>query len=580
MSHLGGKTKKVTTYGRKKNQIISVHSDLSAPIPPSPLAVKAKPPVLQSKLSSDISNIPSTPLPPAKHNGKKASLKILESPLSSPEFVYKAHKVHRPGRKIIPRSPSCSPVKIETPRREVIDAVVLPIRSAKRIQAIFEEKPRDKTKQKKKKQQSGGLGDLAKKLKEVSIQDEVPLEPETILPKEDAEANLNAALSVLLQSCNSATVSSFDTFLKGDDLPKYGSLTKVGEASYSEVFGLTNHMTGEIDYVLKVVPLLTSALSNGLLDVPMPDCSRIEDVSREVEVTKRMSQVPGGGFVGYIGSYVVEGEYPELLLRKWDEYKSTLGSASVRPSVLPSSQKYCLLVLNNAGTDLETFKFSSSTGWLQAAGVFWQIASSLARAEEWTHFEHRDLHQGQILISVHASESDVASSDYLNPLVSGVHTTVIDFGLSRLSGVTAASQSEPLWSELPAEVYEGKGAQWDVYRSMRDRVERDGEWPGFHPITNVMWLHYIARYITSKLRPPKPPTRRSSRLTALYVRLEEAYLMLSRVEKVLAWSVDFPGQGQTRRGLRGAAENVLDTKFESAETVLEWGRKEGWVATA
>ncbi len=43
---------------------------------------------------------------------------------------------------------------------------------------------------------------------------------------------------------------------------------------------------------------------------------------------------------------------------------------------------------------------------------------------------------------------------------------------------------ESEWSTLPEEVYEGVGAQWDVYRQMRDRVGRN--WEGSHPVTNVM----------------------------------------------------------------------------------------------
>ncbi|WVQ96300.1 hypothetical protein IAU59_003404 [Kwoniella sp. CBS 9459] len=589
MSLLGGKTKKVTTYGRKKNQIISVHSDISAPVPSSPLATRTTRPVLQSKLSNDITNIPSTPLPSSKGLNRKSKTKTFESPLSSPEIVFKAHKVHRPGRKIIPRSPSSSPAKPKTPRREVIDAVVIPIRSTKRNAVAGKEKKKNE------KKKSGGLGDLTKKLREVTVQDvdtvETPASPIAI-PARDVVAESKAAFDTLLQTCSSPVVSSFDNFLTGDELPAYSSLTKVGEASYSEVFGLTNQSTGRIEYVLKVIPLLLQNPADAPLDVPLPDCSRPEDVSREIEVTKRMSQVPGGGFVGYIGSYVVEGGYPSTLLKTWDEYKATLGSASVRPSILPSTQKYCLLLLDNAGTDLETSKFSSSAGWLQAAGVFWQIASSLARAETWTQFEHRDLHEGQILISPGSTESHETGMDYLEPSATGVQTTIIDFGLSRLSmpststpqppakGCATPLKSASVWSELPTEVYEGKGAQWDVYRSMRNRIEIEGEWQDFHPMTNVMWLHYILRYMTSKLRPPKPPTRRSSRLTALYVKMEEAYGMLSRVEKVLAWSVDFPGHGQMRRGLRGAAETVLDVKLGSAGMVLTWGRKEGWIGGA
>jgi len=37
--------------------------------------------------------------------------------------------------------------------------------------------------------------------------------------------------------------------------------------------------------------------------------------------------------------------------------------------------------------DLESFQFDATTGWKQAAGVFWQVVDALAQAEQWTSFE-------------------------------------------------------------------------------------------------------------------------------------------------------------------------------------------------
>lgn len=54
--------------------------------------------------------------------------------------------------------------------------------------------------------------------------------------------------------------------------------------------------------------------------------------------------------------------------------------------------------------------------------------------------------------------------NYLAP--SGVTATIIDFGLSRLT-----LDGEVRWTPLPEEVYDGVGAQWDVYRAMRDVIE-------------------------------------------------------------------------------------------------------------
>ncbi|WWD18745.1 hypothetical protein CI109_103199 [Kwoniella shandongensis] len=576
MSMLGGR---VTTYGRKKTQIISVLSD--ARLEPhdqtlSPLpAVKSRPP-LQTKVSQDIINIPSTPIPahrskPFKPSQLAESRVVSRSP--TPDAVLKPRKVPRVVRRavIVPHS---SPAALSPARRtpakgqDVLEGVVIPIKSSAK-------KPTTSGK---------GVRGLTSKLARVTIEDSPAPTERSIKPPQPKDT-----LPLLLKQCTSTIIQPFATILNSSDIPSFTGLTKVGEASYSEVFGLTttSSTNNAVDFVLKIIPLLDEQSREATSkDGPMPDCSSPEDVAREIEVTKTMGQVPGGGFVKFQGAYIVEGEYPAELLEQWDTFKRTLGSASVRPSKLPSSQKYCLIALSHAGLDLESFKFDIARGWIQAAGVFWQIVASLARAEEWTKFEHRDLHEGQILISlITPSEEDDSASqslgNYLDAAYTGVETTIIDFGLSRLD-LQSGSTPNAIWTSVPEEVYEGKGAQWDLYRAMRDRIE--GKWEVFHPITNVMWLHYIVRYMldSKSIRKPRPPqasSRRSrTKATIVYEQNDRAHQMLLQAEKVLSWSVDFDMGGagkRTRRGLRGEPEGE---KLGHAQEILEWGKKEGWVA--
>jgi hypothetical protein len=41
--------------------------------------------------------------------------------------------------------------------------------------------------------------------------------------------------------------------------------------------------------------------------------------------------------------------------------------------------------------DLESFQFDATSGWKQAAGVFWLVVDALAQAEQWTSFEVRPI---------------------------------------------------------------------------------------------------------------------------------------------------------------------------------------------
>jgi serine/threonine-protein kinase haspin len=100
---------------------------------------------------------------------------------------------------------------------------------------------------------------------------------------------------------------------------------KVGEASYSEVFGI-----GSI--VLKIIPLQDeSAKSPNALDSETPPPSKASDVLKEITVTRAMADVCGDSFVRLLKTYVVRGRYPSRLLELWDEYDETYGSESVRP---------------------------------------------------------------------------------------------------------------------------------------------------------------------------------------------------------------------------------------------------------
>ena len=54
---------------------------------------------------------------------------------------------------------------------------------------------------------------------------------------------------------------------------------------------------------MKVIPLLgAGALGRGVLlgNSNYPDCSSVDEVVREIEITKRLAQLYGGGYVEFI----------------------------------------------------------------------------------------------------------------------------------------------------------------------------------------------------------------------------------------------------------------------------------------
>ena len=118
--------------------------------------------------------------------------------------------------------------------------------------------------------------------------------------------------SRLVSACTSTEVIGLDDLFYSSDFRflfphRRGdhSIRKIGEATYSEVFAVG---VGGQEVVVKIIPLLDGrtfewdAADHGGRD--FPDRSDAKDVLRELEVTRRMSKLPGGGFIDYRGSVI------------------------------------------------------------------------------------------------------------------------------------------------------------------------------------------------------------------------------------------------------------------------------------
>ncbi|GAA6013572.1 hypothetical protein JCM11491_002711 [Sporobolomyces phaffii] len=319
---------------------------------------------------------------------------------------------------------------------------------------------------------------------------------------------------------------------------------KVGEASYSEVFSTTSVDGHEI--VVKIIPVAPppdARRSETGTGGELPNASESEAVKREIEISRWLGADTDravDGFVRFKGAFLVQGRYPSSLLCAWDRFKvnqKPVCDDQIRPSVLPATQMYALIVLDHGGVDLEAWKLRD---WREAKEIWDQIVEHLGLAEREFEFEHRDLHLGNILIApappppsrtltddlaaiqLTPRTSDPAASPTLHPTV---RTTLIDFTLSRMleprsatatssnsrrSKGKTASRRQVLFDAFDDEcIFEGEGdSQFDVYRGMRTIVERDGGgWEAFHPRTNLLWLHYLVRKLleAKRLKPPSLP---------------------------------------------------------------------------
>ncbi|KAI0660792.1 hypothetical protein C8Q70DRAFT_1052623 [Cubamyces menziesii] len=414
---------------------------------------------------------------------------------------------------------------------------------------------------------------------------------------EDAVPPPPAYVRPLLEECSQTSPHEFSAFIEmfpfdpivsgvggaGAGLPRF---QKIGEASFSEVFGIGG-------VVLKIVPLRNEERAENVADhdaeVDGPAPSDAKDVLKEIIVTRAMG-ASCTGFIELLRAYVVRGKYPSLLLDLWDEYDERKGSEGVRPDTFGVSQLYAIIVLPNGGPDLEAYTFGTpaKTGWRQACSVFWQVARTLADAEELVSFEHRDLHWGQILVKNVPGKTSTRrrTRTSMDDPDHGVLVTIIDLGLARMDAHNADGHHIH-WTPFDEEVFEGEGDyQFDVYRMMR--THNEDEWEGFRPLTNIMWLHYLALKLlhSKRLRAPAA-SRKSVAPTALPAFSErDCYECLKEIEALLAQclaaAVKPPQAARKGRRKTQAPAKVGGGKAElagpkSARELVQLAVERGWV---
>ncbi|RPB08909.1 hypothetical protein P167DRAFT_567611 [Morchella conica CCBAS932] len=293
----------------------------------------------------------------------------------------------------------------------------------------------------------------------------------------------DAAIEELLGLCTTPTVLDFTEYITA--LQATHTVTKLGEASYSEVFLSTPHPTPTTTTTSS--PTTTTPRTTVLKIIPFaaPEQCTLTSILQEVSITRTMAVHKG--FIGFHGAHVCRGYFPDALMRCWDEYEELRGSENERPEFYGAGQWWAVVGLEMGGVDLEHFELK---GWGEAVDVFWQVAEALAGGEG-CEFEHRDLHYGNIVIQ-------------RNP--TGLKVSLIDYTLSRAlcPPLPTTTTQKPKAHFAPLDdpaLFSGKGDyQFDIYRFMRTHLssglvppdEEAIDWDVYAPRTNVFWLHYLA----------------------------------------------------------------------------------------
>ncbi|XP_029445164.1 uncharacterized protein LOC115084374 isoform X2 [Rhinatrema bivittatum] len=300
----------------------------------------------------------------------------------------------------------------------------------------------------------------------------------------------------VFEECQQTEAISFSECIPQNKMSK---CEKIGEGVFGEVFKTIssgNHVA------LKIIPIEGSDTVNGETQKNFGEILPEIIISRELSLLCEESENSTDGFIKLHSVHCVKGSYPQYLLQAWDTYNKSRGSENDNPALFGNDQLFIILEFEFGGSDLENMRDELSSV-NSAKSILHQVTVALAVAEEALRFEHRDLHWGNILVkrtTVKTLRYNLHGSTFEIP-TQGVQANIIDYTLSRLEkdGLT-------VFCDIATDeaLFQGQGDyQFDVYRSMRQ--ENANNWSGYHPHSNVLWLHYLADKLIKEMRYRKKP---------------------------------------------------------------------------
>lgn len=184
--------------------------------------------------------------------------------------------------------------------------------------------------------------------------------------------------------------------LAWDDVcPFPDTIAKIAEASYAEVYRVTNPRGTSIIKVIRLtspIKAQTKAqVRSGLVDEEPHEES---DLLGELRISEWLADIPG--FVVYKDRYIVRGKAPKALVETHQAFQRKMKRADPdRLQFYPSPARYLddtrflVVELGDAGTALEDFRLETVD---QVWDIFLLVAIALARAEDLVFFEVRSLY--------------------------------------------------------------------------------------------------------------------------------------------------------------------------------------------
>lgn len=216
-------------------------------------------------------------------------------------------------------------------------------------------------------------------------------EPSSDLPVDENDSvDFSRLLEAQIASEAAAQQTQLRTLTWEDVCPPGDRIDKIAEASYAEVYRVTNERGTSIIKVIRlpspIKPQTKAQIRSGLVDEePHPE----EDVQGELQISEWLADIPG--FVVYKERYVVQGKTTRQLLETHQSFQKKMKRQDPdRAQFYPSPSRYLddtrflVVELGDAGTSLEDWKLTSES---QLWDIFFLQAIALARAEDLVMFE-------------------------------------------------------------------------------------------------------------------------------------------------------------------------------------------------
>ncbi|UYV72818.1 hypothetical protein LAZ67_10000882 [Cordylochernes scorpioides] len=290
---------------------------------------------------------------------------------------------------------------------------------------------------------------------------------------------------------------------------------KLGEGKFGEVYGLD---VEDSNWVFKIIPIsvLEWEKKKGTTEL----AHALKEVRISMAISKLREPGPNScqGFTFVDKVWMVQGSYPEPLRKAAEDFAAK--SKSILPDLIKvGSVHYIVLKMEDAGRSLDSY--AKQLKPKEVLSILSQVSCSLAVAEKFLEFEHRDLHSGNVLLQ-QTSEKKV-EFHYDGRIVTvpscGLKATTVDFGCSRLK-----IGDDILWTDLSAQ---NKGLP---FGEIVDR-EGDGDYSRFFPVSNRIYVFLLGKPLMECLK--RHDIAFNRKFFALCEKAQVASSLVTYYEKVL-----------------------------------------------